>query len=71
MKAGPFPKKTRRNYLKLSWKSTTCVSWLAILIDRNETAGGFATAFFAADLISQMSMNNKSVERFSSCHNTI
>jgi len=32
---------TMRNYMKLSWKSTTCVSQPSILIDPNRSAGGF------------------------------
>jgi hypothetical protein len=58
MTAGPFLRKTMRNYPKLSWKSTTCDACPALPIDLNRTAGGFATAPFAADLISQISMNN-------------
>jgi hypothetical protein len=46
-----------RNYPKLSWKSTTCDAWPALPIDLNRTAGGFATAPFAADLIPKISMN--------------
>jgi hypothetical protein len=58
MKAGPFLRKTMRNYPKLSWKSTTCDAWPALLIDQNRIAGGFfATAPFAADLIPKISMN--------------
>jgi len=59
MKAGPFSQKTIRNYPKLSWKSTTCDAWPALLIHRNRTAGGFTTAPFAADLAPQISMNNR------------
>jgi len=50
--------KTKRNYPKLSWKSTTCDAWPALLIDWNRTVGGFATAPFAADLIPKLSMIN-------------
>ena len=57
MKAGPFSSKTMRNYLKLSWKSTTYDAWPALPIDLNRNAGGFATAPFAADLL-PISMNN-------------
>jgi hypothetical protein len=50
MKAGPFSSKTMQNFPKLSWKSTTCDAQPALPIDQNRTAGGFATAPFAADL---------------------
>ena len=51
MKGGPVSQKTMRNYPKLSWKSTTCDASPALPIDLNRTAGGFATAPLAADLI--------------------
>ena len=57
MKAGLFSGKTMRNYPKLSWKSTTYDAWPALPIDLNRTAGGLATAPFAADLIPKMSMS--------------
>jgi hypothetical protein len=50
--------KKMRNYPKLSWKSTTCDAWPALPIDLNRTAGSFATAPFAADLLPKISMNN-------------
>jgi len=49
-----------RNYLKLSWKSTTCDASPSLPIDRNRTAGGFTTAPIAADLIPKISMNKPS-----------
>jgi hypothetical protein len=61
MKAGPFFQKTMRNYPELSWKSTTCDAWPALPIDRNRIAGGFATAPFTVDLISQISKNKPSM----------
>jgi hypothetical protein len=36
----PKTSEISRNYLKLSWKSTTCVNWALILIDPNRIAGG-------------------------------
>jgi hypothetical protein len=51
MKAVSLLQKTMRNYPKLSWKSTTCDAWAAILIDLNRIADGLKTAPFAADLL--------------------
>jgi hypothetical protein len=50
--------KTIRNYPKLSWKSMTCDASPGVPIDRNRTAGGVATAPFAANPLPQISMNN-------------
>ena len=51
------------DYVKLSWKSTTCVSWPSILIDPNRIAGGLNFSPPAADPCFKLSKSGRAEAR--------